>query len=259
MKPARPRYDLEFFYTSFPHRDLVRWYQWEFLRRNPKYCAEYEKFNDKHKAWLKRKRYWYDLAKRPRWTNADEKHFRTKIAPEIVRLCMKWHVVDLHPPQWRFPKHGPRRYKLERSSEPATGDEPELNWDFRLRDELMELGFTGDGGNARRYGHLLLVEFDLHWPMKDQVDFARRVLARAQENFKFGLMKRGGHFPAGRRRFEDYDAHLRVWDLYQKRKSVSEIAKILSEKGPGDYSLQRVRDHLNAARRLILGHYTEIR
>jgi hypothetical protein len=79
---------------------------------------------------------------------------------------------------------------------------------------------------------------------------AQASVGQGTKNFKFGLMNRGGHFPAGRRRFEDYDAHLRVWDLYQKRKSVSEIAKILSEKGPGDYSLQSVRDHLTVESRL---------
>jgi hypothetical protein len=259
MKPARPKYDLEFFYTSFPERDLVEWYQWEFLRRNSEYRADYRDFSERHTAWLTRKGYWYDLTKRTKWTKAEERYFYLKIAPDIVRLCMKWHVVDLHPPQWRFSKHRTGRFALEKSSKPATGSAPELNWDRRLVKDLMKMGFTGDGGNARRYGHLILVEFDLHWPMKDQLDFAKRVLSRAQENFKLGLEKRGNHFPSGRRRFEDYDAHLRVWDLYQRRKSIREIAKMLSEKGSRVYSLQTIRDHLSAARRLISGHYTEIR
>src|ERR1700733_305601 len=259
MKPARPKYDLEFFYTSFPQRYLVGWYQWEFLRRNSEYRKDYRKFKSDHGKWLGRKGYWYDFTKRPKWSKTDEQFFYATIAPEIVRLCVKWRIADLHPPQWRFSKQGKWRYKLKKSSEPATGLSPELNWDYALRQELLELGFTGQGGNARRYGHLILVEFDLKWPMKDQLDFANRVLKRAQHNYKVGLQQRGDHFPSGRRRFEDYDIHLKVWDLTKKGKGLAQIAQELF---PGNHSegiLQKVRDHLDAARRLISGHYTEIR
>jgi hypothetical protein len=259
MKPARPEYALEFFYTSFPQRDLVEWYKWEFLRRNPEYRADYKKFEQDHGAWLRRNGYWYDLSKRPHWTRSDEKHFYTRIAPTIVRLCIKWHVGDLHPPQRRFPKDSTGRFVAERPSGPATGFPPELNWDRPLMIKLFESGFTGTGGNARRYGHLMVVEFDLKWPMKDQLDFAKRVLIRAQENYKTGLQERGEHFPIGRRRFRDYDTHLKAWDLKQRDKSVAEIARTLFPTDHVDSVLQKVRDHLKAAQQLISGRYTEIR
>lgn len=259
MKPAHPRYDLEFFYTSFPGRDQAEWYKWEFLRRNPQYRADYKKFEHTHGAWLRRKGYWYDLSKRPQWTQNDEKYFYTKIAPTVVRLCIKWHVGDLHPPKWRFPRDPRGRFVEARPSGPATGIPPELNWDYPFMKHLFELGFTGAGGNARRYGHLMLVEFDLKWPMKDLLDFAKRVLARAQENYKAELQERGRRFPTSRRRFEDYDTHLRVWDLKQKKKSVPEIARLVFPCDSAVSAPQKVRDHLKAARKLISGHYKEIR
>jgi hypothetical protein len=259
MKPARPKYDLEFFYTSFPVRDLVDWYKWEFLRRNSEYRADYKKFQDDHGKWLDRKGYWYDLGKRPKWTSRDERLFYAKIAPDIVRLCVKWYIADLHPPQWRFPKVQKGRYELNRSHQPATSVPPELNWDHRLVKEVLERGFTGEGGNARRYGHLLLVEFDLRWPLKDQLDFAKRVLKRAQNSYSDALQERGERFPSGRRRFEDYATHLRVWDLRKKGKSVAQIAQDLFPTNHYGSALQKVQDHLDAAQRLISGHYTEIR
>lgn len=280
MKQARPRYDLEFFYTSFPQRDLVRWYQWEFLRRNSDYAKDYGYFENAHGKWLGRKGYWYDLSRRPKWSKADERFFYTKIAPDVVRLCVKWRVVDLYPPHCRFPKINKgstsrlprnvkqylrsfktlkRHYPPNKPMSPPTGTAPELNWDFPLVEELFGMGFTGNGGSARRFGHLVLLEFDLKWPMKDQLDFAKRVLKRANDNYRFGLQQHGGRFPGGRRRFEDYDSHLKVWDLTNRGRTAAQIAKAVFPLDHSDSVLQKVRDHLSAARRLIESHYTEIR
>ena len=259
MKPIRPRYDLELFITSFPKRRQAEWYKWEFLRRNPNYRLDYKQFIAAHEKWLARKGYWYDLSKRPHWTRSDEKYFYAKIAPEIVRLCVKWDIGDLHPPNWTFSKTGQGQFRLTRPSGAATGFSPELNWDHRLMKELFEMGFTGSGGNARRSGHLMLVEFDLKWPMKDLVDFAKRVLARAQENYRTGLQEEGKRYPTGRRRFEDYDLHLKIWDQHQRGRKPNEIAKTIFPNHAGESGLNRVRDHLKSAKKLISGHYREIR
>jgi|SRR5215469_1661434 len=259
MKPTRPKYELEFLYTSFPERDKVRWYKWEFLRRNEKYRADYKKFEDSFGAWLRRKGYWYDYNERPKWSRSDEKYFYTVIAPVIVHLCSKWGVGDLHPPHRRFKKIHQWEFREDRPSGPATGFPPELNWDFPLIMELRGMGFTGTGGNARRYGHLVVLEFDLKWPMRDLLDFARRVLTRAQNNYKQGLQEQGGRFPIGRRRFEDYDTHLRVWDLKQRGRTVKEISRTVFPHDHTESVLQKVQDHLKSAKRLIWGAYKEIR
>jgi len=126
MKPTRPKYDLKFLYTSFPERDKVEWYKWEFLRRNSEYKADYKKFEDSFGAWLRQKGYWYDYNKRPKWSKSDEKYFYAVIAPVIVRLCLKWRVGDLHPPQRRFKKMHQWKFREERPSGPATGFPPEF-------------------------------------------------------------------------------------------------------------------------------------
>jgi len=259
MKPTRPKYVLEFFYTSFPERDKAEWYKWEFLRRNKQYRADYKKFEDSFGAWLRRKGYWYEYNKRPKWSPSDEKYFYTAIAPVIVRLCVKWGVGDLHPPQRKFKKIRQGEFREDRPSGPATGFRPELNWDFRLIKELWGMGFTGTGGNARRYGHLVLLEFDLIWPKRDLLHFAKRVLVRAQENYRDELREQGMRFPMGRHRFEDYDTHLRIWDLEHSGKTVKEISRMVFPSDHADSVLQKVRDHLKSAKRFISGSYKEIR
>lgn len=259
MKPARPPYELEFFVTSFPERRLAEWYQWEFLRRNPEYRADYKRFVDTHGKWLGRKGYWNDLSRSLKWTKADEKYYFSKIVPDIVLLCAKWRISDVDPPERRYAKNGGGRFRPDRPSRPATGLEPELIWDYPLMKELIGLGFTGRGGSARRKGHLLLIEFDLKWPLKDQVDYTKRILKRALDNYNFMSQKHRKRIPTGRRRFDDYDIHLKAWDLNERGKSAAQIARKLFPLDHGDSALQKVRDHVDAARRLICGRYTEIR
>jgi hypothetical protein len=251
---------LELLYTSFPERDQVNWYKWEFLRRNSEYRADYRLFYKRHELWLKRKGYWYDYTKRGLWKEVDERYFYSKIAPDIVALCQKWFVGDIYPPHLRFKKEPDWDFNMARPKLPATGFFPEFKWDYAFQKNLMGLGFTGEGGMARRFGHLVLLECDLNWPMRDLLDFAKRVLVRAQENYTEGFREQQGeHFPKSRRRFEDYKTHLRVWDLKQKGKSVQEIAQIVFSQFHSDSVLQKVRDHLKSAERLIAGHYKEIR
>jgi hypothetical protein len=38
--------------------DLLRYYQWEFLRRNSDYQREYENFVNKFGAWFNTRRFW---------------------------------------------------------------------------------------------------------------------------------------------------------------------------------------------------------
>jgi hypothetical protein len=202
---------------------------------------------DTHGKWLGRKGYWNDLSRSLKWTKADEKYYFSKIAPDIVLLCAKWQISDVDPPERRYAKKGGGRFRPDRPFRPATGLAPELLWDFPLMKELMGLGFTGRGGSARRKGHLLLIEFDLKWPLKDQLDFAKRILKRALDNYNLRLQERGKRKPTGRRRFDDYDAHLKAWDLSQRGKSHAQIAQKLFPLDHGDSALQKVRDHVDAA------------
>jgi hypothetical protein len=138
---------------------------------------------------------------------------------------------------------------------PPTAIAPELNWDLHHMSALAEMGFTGTADSARQYGNLISIEFDLDWPMKDLVKYAKYVLGRAMENYKDELKELDLKVPKSRRRFGDYDLHLKIWDLKKKGKSSTEIVSLV----PDVSNIQNVQDHLKAARKMISGGYSEIR
>jgi len=94
-------------------------YRWEFLRRNPEYCADYNEFMGRFGAWLlRRKGRWpHDEDDRKfLWTNPEKKYYRTRVEPVLNRLRRKWQVSDLFPPEfgleeWRADKnHQPQSW-----------------------------------------------------------------------------------------------------------------------------------------------------
>lgn len=261
MKPAKTKYDIEFIYPDLhPVRNEIAWYKWEFLRRNPEYRADYQTFVRTYGAWFKPRGYWFDYKRRSRkWSESDENYFYENIAPSILKLCQKWKIGNLFPPDWQFDeKTGIHRIPGREWGLPT--DLPaEMNWDLEFMSHLLEMGFTGGGNSARRHGNVVLAEFDLNWPMEDLLDYAKRVLAYAQENYKNELKKRGAKVPGGRRRLQDYPIYIKVWDLKEQGKKPAEIADAVFPASHKSIALRLVRDHLRAAKRLISGHYKEIR
>src|SRR5450631_2839669 len=167
MKPSRATPALEFIYTAHPVPSEVNWYKWEFLRRNCEYQRDYRELTERFGQWFWRRGYWYDYDRRlANWTPADEKYFYAKIAPAIGEICQKYQIGNLFPPKWRFDKKRGTRKIGSREVGPPTGIAAELNWDFNVMRELMEMGFTGTADSARRYQNLVLVEFDLNRPLK---------------------------------------------------------------------------------------------
>jgi hypothetical protein len=142
---------------------------------------------------------------------------------------------------------------------PPTGIAPELNWDFAYMQQLLEMGFTGTADSAFRYRNLLRVEFDLDQPLKDLLKYSRYVLTRAIENYKEELHDLGFKSPKTRRRLSDYETHLTIWDLSQKKRTATQIAEIVFPNETRNSALQKVRDHLRAAQNLISGGYADIR
>jgi hypothetical protein len=261
LRPSRPNFGIEFIYTEHPVPHQVAWYKWEFLRRNHEYRADHKQFIDTFGSWFRRRGFWYDHDRREgQWTKADEDHFYDNIAPAIAQLCEKWKIGNLYPPKWKFNRKHARRKIGSREIGPPTGIAAELNWDFDVMRELLEMGFIGTADSARRYRNLVLIEFDLDRPLKDLTWYAKYVLTRALENYKTELSDLGLRTPrGGRRRLEDYDAHLTIWDMKQSGKSIPEIAASKFSAEDRDAALQKVRDHLKAAQKLISGGYSEIR
>lgn len=243
-----------------PARNETDWYMWEFLRRNSQYHADFRRFIETYGGWFKKKGYWFDYRRRiANWSNSDEDYFYDKIAQVILRLCRKWHIGNLLPPDWNFDKKTGIHKLAGHEIGLPTGIAPEMNWDLRFLGTLMDMGFTSNVTSATRHANIVRAEFDLNWPMKDLVRHAKRTLAYAQENYFNELTKRGVRLPQGRRRVQDYETHLRVWDLRQAGKRPAEIARVVFPSDSPAYALRKVRDHLKAANKLIQGHYKEIR
>jgi hypothetical protein len=257
MMPARPEFRTEFIYATYPGPHEVAWYKWEFLRRNAQYRADYATFIDSFGKWFETKGFWYDEEKRlSTWTDSDEKYFYARIAPVIRRLCRKWQIGNPFPPEWKFSrKTGLRKVSEHREMFPPTSIAAELNWDFTYITDLVNRGFSGTADVGCRYGNLVRIEFDLDRPLKDLLKYAKYILRGAMENYSEEARELGLKIPANRRRFRDYDTHLKVWDLSNRGMASTKIVGLVS----GLASAQNVQDHVRAARRLISGGYKEIR
>jgi len=255
MKPALATFDFNLFVVKAGGPTDIAWYKWEFLRRNSDYRADYASFIGKFGPWFESKGFWYNIDRRRRWTAADERAFRTRIAPVIVRLCKRWKIGDLFPPEWRFNKDtGFRRVGKQNVFLPTSISYDDHNWNPAIQKSIEGLGFRGSGDSALHYRHLLLVEFNLNWPLTDLLKYAETMLGLAKNNWN----GQRGTNKAARRRIEDYDNHLKIWDLRSKRNSVTDIAQAIFPTEQRVNALQKVRDHLKAAKKMIDGQYAEI-
>jgi len=236
-------------------------YRWEFLRRNPQYCADYKEFMHCFGAWLKRKgRRWPPSEMdRANWTKSEQRYFQAKVEPVLTRLCRKWQVSDLFPPEF-----GLEEWRQADESEeegalfPPTRISSSIEGDVPSTGELKKMGFLGTGNIARHFKNLVLIQVDLNSPLKDLLDHTSLILKMAQKNYRTEMDARGVRLPKSRRRLEDYVLHLRIWDLKKEGKGNTEIARLVFPNLSVQSALYKVRDHLRAANKLISGRYREI-
>src|SRR5205807_9738096 len=83
---------------------LIAWYKWEFLRRNPEYRNDYEAFITEFGPWLNKHGYWYDQT--ITWNWQEFQFFARMIAPRAKTICERWQIRDLLPPNWTFKSSG---------------------------------------------------------------------------------------------------------------------------------------------------------
>src|SRR5712692_4214697 len=81
----------------------VKWYKWEFLRRNPEYHHEFQGFMERFGSWFQQHGFWYD---RVEYNGEDEQYFFKVISPCDEEIRRKWDISWLCPPDWSFPKFG---------------------------------------------------------------------------------------------------------------------------------------------------------
>jgi hypothetical protein len=259
MKLANPKNRTCSLFVSNHGPYMAAWYKWEFLRRNSEYRSDYGRFLNSFGVWFKRKGFWYDTSRRAIWTSSDQSYYRAKIEPRIVRLCQKWQIFDLFPPESGLREARESNKISGRELHPPTGFPPESVRDYRFANGLSGQAFSGRTVSAKLNGSLLSVEFNLNWQVQDLLHYATRVIRFAHMSYRDELRKRGLKPSNGRRVFTDFDMHLKVWDLKQRVGSVATVAQLMF---PGEEAMsacQRVRDHLKAAERLINGCGKEIR
>src|SRR5712692_7118161 len=81
----------------------VKWYQWEFIRRNPQYRGDFRGFMDRFGPWFQERGFWYD---RVEYQGEDQDYFFKVISPAEHEICRKWGINWLCPPDWSFPRSG---------------------------------------------------------------------------------------------------------------------------------------------------------
>jgi hypothetical protein len=262
MKPQPLRSRLRNLYIGSSDSESLKAekYRWEFLRRNPKFVADYNGFMDSIGPWLKRKGPWGGLGTdTENWAKSNKKYFHAKIEPVLTELCRKWQVREIFPPELDWEEALLASQREDQRMLPPSWFPVDENGDSRKIRELKEMGFMGKGQMTKVCENHLLIQFDLNSPMKDLWEYAKGILSSAQRTYRKEMEKQGVKLPRGRRRFNDYQLHLRVWDLKHEGKSNAETAKSIFPKYSRDSALSRVRDHLKAANKLISGHYREIR
>jgi hypothetical protein len=94
---------------QFDEDQQLRYYQWEFLRRNADYQRDYGKFLDKFGKWFSTREFWYQREK----TYSDRAYifYHNSICPVLKEICTNWHICQPLPPDWKFDtKNGRHEY-----------------------------------------------------------------------------------------------------------------------------------------------------
>jgi len=264
----------------------LRWFQWECLRRNSEYRSDYNNLIERFGDWLRRKRFWYE---RHSWSDRDSYFFYSKVCPVLRAICIKWQIKEPFPPDWIFDSHGEyesgpgnRVYLPTGCSADSAGSLFPQGPVERVRNRK---GFHGRASEP--------VRNPFRWPLQEarrktesqweddprylqlKLDVTRpqeALLEQTLTEIRFHRRKHSKFLAKflskakfkSRRRLDQYDIYLKVWDLRQKGLSFPEIAKQLypREYGPSpdprNPIIQRVRDHYSRADELIQGGYKEL-
>jgi hypothetical protein len=92
----------EIFTSGNKNTVLERWYQWEFLRRNPDYQQDFAAFHAEFGAWFRNCGFWFDQD--VRYSKEETCFFLSRIAPRCREICRKWQILEPLSPSWEFDK-----------------------------------------------------------------------------------------------------------------------------------------------------------
>jgi hypothetical protein len=273
---------------QFQEVQQLRYYQWEFLRRNPDYHRDYESFLGKFGTWFSTRGFWYEREKS--YSDRDYIFYYTSICPALKDICAKWHICQPLPPDWEFDRtrgehyYAPHKfvclptgYTAEAAAALWNEGDIEITGLRNDRSEAFSRPFTIKPKkqiDARKKTspvrisildprHLTL-RLDVSRSQDELVgDVLRAVRFHRDRNRQFFVTLEKKQ--KSRRRVDQYDVDLKVWDMRKLGLSFPEIAKQVYPKEYGSYPrrrnplIQRVTDHYHRAEMLIVGGYKDLR
>jgi hypothetical protein len=267
---------------DFQERQKIRWYQWEFLRRNPDYKRDYDELMAKFGPWFRKRGFWYQVQRgHAQYTRHDSLFYYNKIWPALKELSAKWCISDPFPPEWTFDEFGFHAYVPRRLVSLPTGytsEDAAFLWntgpvelvrgnrrgDFIERFKMRQRAVKESQGKMRvPDSHLLLLQVDVTRPQKELVPDILSAIRLHRDK-----LSRAGSLAVttkrARRRLDQYSIYIRVWDLRRKGRSFREIAQEIYPKEYPHHPArknpinQRVLDHFRRAETLIHGGYKEL-
>jgi hypothetical protein len=265
----------------------VRYYQWEFLRRNPDYQRGYEKLLATFSKWFSTRGFWYEREKN--YSDRDYIFYYNSICPVLMEICANWNICQPLPPDWGFDiKTGRHEYAPNKFAYLPTGWNSEDAGALWHGGDMEITGLTNDRSEAfsrpfttqpKKQGSPKKEASPVQQSVSDERHLTLRLDASRPTEELLGevvnavQLHRDRHrkFFAtlekqkSRRRLDQYDVDLKVWDLRKRGVSFPEIAKQVY---PTEYRshpprtnpiVQRVTDHYRRAEKLILGGYKDLR
>jgi Uncharacterized conserved protein (DUF2285) len=257
--PASTKVRAQYIYIPQGESYELALYRWEFLRRNPKYGQDYDHFQSRFGKWLKGKNYWCPLGTESKeWSKSDRSYFQKSVEPILRAYCQEWDVHDLFSPDWSQDSFDPYVEPPLRRVFPPTWFTGSTSYDFRYKRKLHSADSHASARAAVRKNNILQLHINLNLPIRENCDYFERVLRHALRAYATERDDSISPRPKKRRRFQDYGNQLKVWDLHEQGKAIREIAKLVFPNDRQDSVLQKVRDNLHAAERLIQGGYKDI-
>lgn len=263
---------------------LIGYYRWEFLRRNVEFHRDFDVFCSQFADWFESRGWWYDPD--VRYTRAEKDYIHRNIAPAARKLQMRWNIGRLFPYDWKFEKSG--RFEIRAGVFVDllgnSSSSPFPNWEKRLgdvtrltvddllfeyerrtglvvHDSVEEMPLPEDFQYEpefvpeEHWDRQVYMAVDISFPLRSLVAKLEAEIQQAKREYraKHGKLKR--QELRARRRFEDFDSYLRVWDLKKQGLTYRQVAR---QAFPREYADDRAKDHYRRAKELIEGGYREI-
>lgn len=261
---------------------MIRWYQWEFLRRNSDYKRDYDQFMARFGPWFRKRGFWYQVQRGDaQYSRRDSLFYYNKVWRALKEICAKWCISDPFSPDWTFDEFGFHAYAPRRRVSLPTGytsEEAAFLWNtgpvelvignrhgefterFRVQQRKVNKSQDKLPPPDPRF---LVLRVDVTRPQRELVPEILSVIRLHRDK----LSRSGSVSIIGtrtRRRLDQYCVYLRVWDMRQTGRKFREIAQEIYPKeyphhpAPRNPITQRVLDHFRRAEALIQGGYKEL-